>query len=174
MYVPGRLGIVDALHPDDGLSLWGGKSLEELRAKYPGAVVGTWDDVPGPQPWTNERGNLVTPSASGEYGGCDRYLWDFQRCKSSKGWRQFDTSQDASYFGVWVHVRRRKIVTFCEGDLSRVTCPTPESFRAELRSMCEFYGEQPPAWVAIDADGTCTRYLDAESRPAILREAGAA
>ncbi len=109
------------------------------------------------EPITNERGNQVTRSFLLQ---ADRYLFDFQVCSSAKGWKQFDTKQDASYFGIWVHSGTRRIVTFAEGDLSTVTCPTVESFQAELASMATFYGPPPPAAIRYDADGTRTEYYD--------------
>ena len=60
---------------------------------------------------TNERGNKIR---RGFVMG-DRYAFDFKHCTALKGWRQFDTEQDASYFGVWVHTGKRQVVTFAEG-----------------------------------------------------------
>ena len=70
----------------------------------------------------------------------ERYRFDLGECKRSDGWRQYDTVQDAPYFGVWVHPERRETVTFCEGDVTRVSCPTQAVFEAELASMAECYG----------------------------------
>jgi hypothetical protein len=111
--------------------------------------------------WTNERGNEVTDNFVGDPG---RYLYDSKICPASEGWKQYDTSQDAWYFGVWVNVADRKIMTYCEGDESLVECPTVESFRAELENMAEFYGDPPPAFVVI-AEGTMTNYYD--ERPSV-------
>lgn len=105
----------------------------------------------------NERGNTV---ASQFVGDRDRYTYDFQLCSADDGWEQYDTNQDAWYFGVWVHEGRREIVTYAEGDESRVTCPTAEAFRAELARMAEFYGPPPPAMVVFTADGTRTEVYD--------------
>lgn len=105
-------------------------------------------------PETNKRGNSIER----EFLACaDRYRFDLGECNSENGWLQFDTDQDASYFGVWVHPERREIVTYAEGDITRVTCPTVESYRAELEDMCEFYGTSP-AFITIDDDGTVTKY----------------
>lgn len=106
----------------------------------------------------NEQGNTV---ATRFVGDGDRYAYDRRICRAVDGWRQYDTDQDAWYFGVWVHEGRREIVTYAEGDESRVVCPTAETFRAELASMAEFYGPPPPAFVAIDpAAGTSTEFYD--------------
>jgi len=105
----------------------------------------------------NGRGNTITRSFLGD---AERYLFDFNICSSEKGWKQYDTHQDAPYFGVWVHVEKRQVVTFCEGDLSVVDCPTIESFRAELEDAERVYGDPPPAFTTIDDDGTVTHYFD--------------
>ena len=79
----------------------------------------------------NKRGNEVIRS----WVDADRYLFDFNYCSADKGWKQYDTSQDASYFGVWVHLEKRWTLTFAEGDVILVKCPTQESFIAEIDSL---------------------------------------
>lgn len=64
-----------------------------------------------------------------------RYEWD-----GDPGWEQFDTDQDAWYFGVWVNKQTRQIRVYAEGDLTVTTCPTVAHFNAEIRRMCE------PVW----------------------------
>lgn len=106
--------------------------------------------------FVNTRGNTVkTWSAD-----ADRYQYDV-RCTEAKGWCQYDTENDAWYFGVWVHVAKRLVVTYAEGDVSCVHCTSPESLQAELASMAEFYGDPPPAAIAIDWDGSVTHFYDA-------------
>ena len=91
----------------------------------------------------------------------DRYLYDFKYCTEAEGWKQYDTKQDASYFGVWVHLQKRKIVTFAEGDVSSTTCPTIEGFNNELEYMRAFYGEAPAAFISYDFETkTRTEYFD--------------
>ncbi len=114
-----------------------------------------------PDATNNAQGNRVIR----EFFPADRYLFDFKYCMSSDGWKQFDTDQDASYFGVWVHIENRWTVTYCEGDLIIVTCPTVETLRAELANMEQCYGKLPPCAVAFDADGTKTEYYYA--RPTV-------
>jgi hypothetical protein len=112
----------------------------------------------------NERGNAIYDSF---HPVRERYYYD-QRLVFSRrrrGWRQYDTDQDAWYFGVWVQLERRMVLVFAEGDASLIVCPTVESFRAELASMAAFYGDPPPAWTVIDADGRVTRIYD--PRPAL-------
>lgn len=103
---------------------------------------------------TNERGNTITDTFFLERS---RYHYDGSL---GPAWRQYDTDQDAWYFGVWVNTAERTIITFAEGDESVTICPTAESFRAEIESMAEFYGPPPPAFKVIDADGVLTEYYD--------------
>jgi hypothetical protein len=83
----------------------------------------------------------------------DRYVFDMRRCVFDDGWEQYDTDQDASYFGVWVRLSTRETVTYAEGDITHVTAPTDEAFAAELASMAEFYGSPPPAFKVITGEG---------------------
>lgn len=106
---------------------------------------------------TNDLGNLVLEL--GHHDG-ERYTYDFEICTPKQGWQQYDTSQDAWYFGVWVQAEKRWILTYAEGDLSLVQCLTQDSFKAELASMAEFYGDPPPAFKIVDADDTLTHYYD--------------
>lgn len=102
----------------------------------------------------NERGNTIQTDF---FMDRDRYYYDH---RLGSEWKQYDTDQDAPYFGVWVNVSKRKILTYAEGDLIMCICPTLDSFRAELETMSEFYGSPPPAMRTISADGTITEYYD--------------
>ena len=85
-------------------------------------------------------------------------------CSYDKGWELYETDQDAWYFGVWIHRENMMTATYAEGDFSVATCPTLESFRAEIESMNEFYGEPPPSMKAIDTKtGQVTHYI--QERP---------
>lgn len=97
-------------------------------------------------PEVNLRGNTIFRS----FRSTERYQFDFHLCTKKEGWCQYDTSQDAWYFGVWVHPGKRVILTYAEGDITVVKCPTDESYHAELKHMAEFYGPPPPAFVTID------------------------
>ncbi|MBK8654702.1 MAG: hypothetical protein IPN20_12525 [Haliscomenobacter sp.] len=81
-----------------------------------------------------------------------RHRFDFNYFAKNTGWKLFDTRQDASCFGVWVHEEDRRIVTYAEGDLTEVTCPDQDGFLAEIRSMEVFYGPAPPAFRVIDRE----------------------
>lgn len=45
-----------------------------------------------------------------------RYQMDFGG--SANGWYQFDTHQDAWYYGTWVHPEDLLILSYCEGDIT--------------------------------------------------------
>jgi len=105
------------------------------------------------EPEINKRGNHID---RGFRYNIDRYYFDFKACHSSKGWEQYDTNQDASYFGIWINRDKRQILTYAEGDITLVTCPTVEGFIKEIKSMNEFYGEAPPAFRCISRDGKIT------------------
>jgi hypothetical protein len=119
----------------------------------------TWHNLPKLEQsrFDNARGNAVLNL--GLHQG-ERYFYDFEVCTPAEGWKQYDTDQDASYFGVWVQMESRWILTFAEGDVSLVQCPTVETFRAELANMAEFYGDPPPAFVCIDTNGQITNHYD--------------
>ena len=68
----------------------------------------------------------------------DRYAFDNQLC-GQKGYAQVDTNQDASYFGIWAHPTLRKVVTFCEGDVSIVEADNDTEFVEKILSMNRFY-----------------------------------
>ena len=97
--------------------------------------------------------------------GGSRYQYD-QNLKAADGWKQYDTDQDAWYFGVWVNLEAKQVFTFAEGDTTLVTFTTEDEVRYELAQMAEFYGPPPPAFRVIDfEDGTRTEYYD--ERPSL-------
>lgn len=111
---------------------------------------------------TNDRGNQVLRDWFADQHlrirGGSRYVYDNRLL--AQGWEQYDTDQDASYFGVWVNRELRAIATFAEGDRSVVICVTRASFGAELAHMADFYGPPPPAFRVIDVgDATVTHIL---------------
>lgn len=68
--------------------------------------------------------------------GVERYEIDFSM---TAGWLQYDTSQDASYFGIWVNPETLQTLSFAEGDYLFCEHRTPESFNAEIEHMNDFY-----------------------------------
>ena len=80
----------------------------------------------------------------------DRYAFDFDMCKPSKGYAQLDTSEDASYFGNWVNFRDYKIVSYCEGDITIETCENKEEFKELLKKTVDFYKFNQENFLGID------------------------
>ncbi len=64
---------------------------------------------------------------------------------------------------MWVDVNQRKVFTYAEGDCILVSCPTAESFAAELADMEVCYGPTPAFMRSLNGDGSLTRYV--EKRP---------
>lgn len=71
----------------------------------------------------------------------DRYVVDFAEDFTSGGWQQFDTDQDAWYFGVWVNPRTFQTLSYAEGDWHLVQCDGPAAYNREIQSMIDYYGE---------------------------------
>ncbi len=108
----------------------------------------------------NERGDAVV----GWHVGGSRFRFDFVVCSPKKGWVQYDTDQDGAHFGVWGNVEQRTIITFAEGDFTRVLCVTTDTLERELVSMEESYGPPPPAFRGFDMAGVITNY---DERPTV-------
>ncbi len=107
---------------------------------------------------TTKHGSRITrdfiPNSS-------RHHWDDFLLFKQKGWAQYDTTQDAWYFGVWVNHGSRLIVTYCEGDVTILESPDADTLKKELAEMAEFYGPPPPAAIYYSADGERTEIYDA-------------
>lgn len=103
---------------------------------------------------TNSRGNTLRES----FMPSERYVIDFSGLLQ-EGWRQYDTEQDAHYFGVWVNTTTLEVLTYAEGDWSLLQAKDREAFRAEIKSMADFYGDPPPAFVVIDGETGDTTYV---------------
>ena len=113
---------------------------------------------------TNEQGNIVYRS----FCSSERYAFDFH---GPKGWKQYDSDQDAWYFGVWYNPSTLQTLSYAEGDITLITCPSWESFIAEMQSMDSFYGKDAPittiAGDGIGIDGKLTNpvgFYDAGAR----------
>jgi hypothetical protein len=87
----------------------------------------------------------------------ERYQVDLADDFQSGGWAQFDTDQDAPYFGVWVNKTKLQTLTYAEGDWVLVECQDAEHYDAEIASMIEFYAEGHIA-KALDDNGQWTMY----------------
>lgn len=124
--------------------------LAELEAKL---ATGDFEADPVER---NANGNIVERRSVLHES---RYVYDFRLCTPEKGWQQFDTDQDASYFGVWVNIEQRQVLTYAEGDQSLVTCESDEALRRELESMEKFYGKAPASIVVFDHIGNRTNIV---------------
>lgn len=112
--------------------------------------------------FVNEYGNTVDHSF---FENRERYHYDFGEC-SGNGWMQYDTDQDAWYYGVWVNADLMMTLTFAEGDEYRVKCNDIEGYRKEIEHLNVFHGPPPPAYTVIDFDNkTVTKYY--EDRPKV-------
>lgn len=86
---------------------------------------------------SNKQGNRIYRM----YWDSDRYIFDSASDFAQSSWQQFDTDQDAHYFGVWVNPVNMQVLTYVEGDWSLVVCEDVDHYHKELQAMCEFYGE---------------------------------
>ncbi len=109
--------------------------------------------------WTNDRGNVVI----GRHWSTERYTFDFDDDFRAEGWLQFDTDQDAWYYGVWVNPKTLKTLSYAEGDVSLVVCPDAAHYNAEIQAMCEFHGEGFEL-IACDADAFAHIMVGSEPR----------
>lgn len=86
-----------------------------------------------------------------QFSPADRYIYDFRYCTLAKGWAQFDSAQDASYFGNWINPGKREWFSYCEGDTTLVRCDDDAEFMAYVRQMVSWYAEHDGKMPAIDA-----------------------
>ncbi|MEI4940105.1 hypothetical protein U1439_21315, partial [Aeromonas caviae] len=102
--------------------------------------------------WVN-----FTPALVGHfYIGGDNY----DRTLLAQGWQQYDTDEDAWYFGIWIHTEKLETFTYAEGDTSHVIAPNVEAFSAELARLY-LYHPQAPAFISIDPQaGVVTRHFE--------------
>ena len=63
----------------------------------------------------------------------ERYEFDCGVCSSDRGYAQMDTSQDASYFGIWVNPFYLTIFSYMEGD----TCLEEAASEAEFITILQ-------------------------------------
>lgn len=104
--------------------------------------------------YKNERGSTVHRMLSPS----ERYVIDFADDFGSEGWMQYDTDQDAPYFGVWVNPLKFMTLTYAEGDWTLIEATGTKGYNEEIDIMNEFYGEGKIA-TAIDPEtGEVTTY----------------
>lgn len=68
-----------------------------------------------------------------------RYEWDFNL--NYNEWCFIDTTQDASYFGMWVNPFRLEFITYCEGDITEIKAQPEEfvEFSEYVKEAIDFY-----------------------------------
>jgi hypothetical protein len=92
----------------------------------------------------------------GEHRRCayieeERYCIDFGML--AEGWEQFDTQQDAPYFGVWTHGGLLEVLTCCEGDWTLSRYAERADYDRALVELRDYYGAAPAECVVITPDG---------------------
>ena len=107
----------------------------------------------------NQQGNTVVH----RHRSADRYLFDGDDDFRGAGWMQFDTDQDAWYYGVWVNPKTLRTLSYAEGDVYLVICPDAEHYNAEIKSMCEFHGEGFE-FIACDMEAATSLLLGGEAK----------
>ena len=84
----------------------------------------------------DENGQTVT---RGWMVHSDRSRFDHVLCRRGDGWEQYDTPQDASYYGVWVHPPERLIATYTERDWTLTECASSAVFWVALEDLARFH-----------------------------------
>ena len=95
----------------------------------------------------------------------NRYVYDLAYCTKAEGWKQYDTEQDAPYFGMWYHEKKRILVTYAEGDETIQIADDVESWKKLMKETGEWAGDPPPYAIALDLQGNETHYYDPDARP---------
>ena len=73
---------------------------------------------------------------------CDASRYRYDRLLSvERGFAQFDTAEDAWYFGTWASPSRRLIFNYAEGDCTTTTCESDSEFAGELQRMASWHRE---------------------------------
>lgn len=93
------------------------------------------------------------------FASTGRYVVDFAPGFTSSSWVQFDTPDDAAYFGLWVDPVRWLTLCYTEGDWTFCEFSSAEAYNARIRALCEFH--EPTRYaLAIDKDGATAYYQD--------------
>ena len=87
-----------------------------------------------------------------------RYEFDFKLCSFKQGWAQLDTTEDASYYGNWVHPNKLMLVSYAEGDVTVTTCEDDAEFIRELRTAIDWHRERG-SYLGIDP--MCSEAIEA-------------
>ena len=95
----------------------------------------------GPHGHKNDISNDRDGNTVHSWFSHDSSRYPFDRVLSRRdGWQQYDTDQDAWYYGVWVNPKTRQQVTYAEGDLYYVWYPSKKAFRKGMKRLDAFHG----------------------------------
>lgn len=91
---------------------------------------------------TNAQGNKLVRS----WAPKDRYWFDegpgFKFFDlPTEGWTQYDTDQDAPYFGMWINDKELMTLCYCEGDVNIVSCVDEDSYAKEIEALDKWRDE---------------------------------
>lgn len=79
----------------------------------------------------------------------DRYIFDFY-LSSDDRWQQYDTTEDAWYFGIWINLETRQILKYLEGDIHLSTFSCNTLLKKSIEKLNNYYGDPPPAYFTIN------------------------
>ena len=136
---------------------WDKTLSEEVRRKR--VAAHEMEFRPVRDVYINDQGNTVVH----RHRSADRYIFDFDDDFCAAGWRQFDTDQDASYYGVWVNSRLLRTLSYCEGDVYLAVCQDAQHYNAEIKALCAFHGEGFEM-IACDMDAAQSLLLGGEPK----------
>lgn len=85
-----------------------------------------------------------------QFSPADRYVYDFKHCTMANGWAQFDSAQDASYFGNWINPTKREWFSYTEGDTTLIRCADDAEFIAYVRETFAWYEQHDERRPGID------------------------
>jgi len=100
----------------------------------------------------NEQGHRTRKA----FLDADRYLFDFNL---DGEWEQFDTEDDAAYFGVWLNKAKLRTLAYIEGDLIFTQCVDAAGYDAKISALCAFH-QAAPAFVGIKPASVTKYYQD--------------
>lgn len=101
---------------------------------------------------TKRSGTLKRCDLWCAFWSSERYEVDFCEDFHTDGWQQYDTEQDAWYFGVWVNPGRLMILSYAEGDWYLKILPDAVAYNQAIREMNDFY-EEGFEFKTIDSNG---------------------
>lgn len=81
----------------------------------------------------------------------DRYHFDFNLCHFSKGWAQWDSCQDSSWYGKWINPELLTIVTFSKGDIIIQTAENEQEFIQAIKDLRQWHLDKDVGFKGIDA-----------------------